>query len=480
MALVHAQRARRIVLVVGIAAALSACGNARSKRPKSNDNPDNVVANNTTSGVVCGDGLVGSGETCDSAIADGVGSCPTECRAPACHTATVRGTPAACDAECLVEPVGCADGDGCCSIGCDATTDSDCTNICGDGVIAPNELCDSNCPTTCGSPTACSSVELVGDPTRCSAQCVERAIEICQGGDGCCPPSCDANHDADCGASCGNGTLEPGESCDADCPTSCDDGVACTRDLRAGAPETCNVVCLHEEVRVCVGGDGCCPAGCTSASDSDCSATCGDGSLDPGELCDGNCPASCNDGNACTRDMLRGAASTCNAQCTYENINVCQGGDGCCPAGCSNANDSDCSCTPATCQQLGIQCGPASNGCGGTLQCGTCSSGTCDQGICDGGTATSTVGAPCTRDADCTGGVLAEAFCITAAEGYPGGYCSAPCQLVCADFSSICAGELAPLVGNCYAGCVTAGDCRTGYDCVEVTTGLGAFNACLP
>jgi hypothetical protein len=30
------------------------------------------------------------------------------------------------------------------------------------------------------------------------------------------------------------------------------------------------------------------------------------------------------------------------------------------------------SCTPVTCQQLGFNCGPAGNGCGGALNCGTC------------------------------------------------------------------------------------------------------------
>ena len=40
-------------------------------------------------------------------------------------------------------------------------------------------------------------------------------------------------------------------------------------------------------------------------------------------------------------------------------------------------------CTPTTCAQLGAQCGPASNGCGGTLMCGSCLAGqTCTAGKC--------------------------------------------------------------------------------------------------
>jgi hypothetical protein len=390
---------------------------------------------------------------------------------------------ATCDAKCTVEPVGCVDGDGCCSVGCDANSDSDCTNICGDGVIEENELCDLNCPTTCGSPNACSLVELVGDPDRCSARCVESSIELCQGGDGCCPASCNATSDSDCGASCGNGTLEPGESCDGDCPVSCDDGSSCTSDVRAGSSDTCNVVCINEEIRVCVGADGCCPAGCTNANDSDCSASCGNGQVDAGETCDGNCPTSCADNDACTRDSLRGAPSSCSVQCVHEITNVCQGGDGCCPSGCTSANDSDCQCAPDSCGSLGIQCGPANNGCGGTIQCGACQTGTCDQGLCPGGGGSAVVGAPCSVDADCPDTVNTAPFCITAADGYPGGYCSSTCQLLCGDFVSVCASTTGPLPleGICLAPCMTNQDCRNGYTCQQVDSGfMGILNACLP
>lgn len=38
-------------------------------------------------------------------------------------------------------------------------------------------------------------------------------------------------------------------------------------------------------------------------------------------------------------------------------------------------------CTPKTCSQLGVQCGPAGDGCGNALQCGTCATGqTCGGG----------------------------------------------------------------------------------------------------
>lgn len=41
-------------------------------------------------------------------------------------------------------------------------------------------------------------------------------------------------------------------------------------------------------------------------------------------------------------------------------------------------------CTPMTCQELGKNCGPVSDGCGGTLDCGTCSEGaTCNLNVCE-------------------------------------------------------------------------------------------------
>ena len=478
---------RKLSSIFLVALGLVACSEPPSKRP---DRPSNNGAtNNQTTGAtnnatnnggeaVCGDGFLSSGELCDSGIAEGKGACVRSCAAPACSVATLVGSPSTCDSACKVEPVACVNGDGCCSTGCDATTDDDCTNVCGDGVVAPNELCDGDCPTACGSPTACSVVRLEGEAARCNAQCINTPIEICQSGDGCCPSVCNANNDGDCGATCGNGTLEPGESCDGACPTSCDDGVACTEDAIAGAAETCNVVCSNTEVRVCNSGDGCCPAGCSQATDDDCSATCGDGVVDATETCDGNCPTSCDDGAACTRDTLRGTAAACTAECVHTAINVCQSGDGCCPAGCSNATDSDCACTPTTCADLGYECGPADNGCGGTIQCGACTSGACTGGLCEVMQEPSPIGEPCTTDAQCQT-VSTAGFCFRESDGYPDGYCSEACQFVCADFYSVCASPLG-FEGTCHKNCADDSDCRPGYSCDFITTILGDQYACFP
>jgi hypothetical protein len=241
-------------------------------------------------------------------------------------------------------------------------------------------------------------------------------------------------------------------------------------------------VCTNEEIRVCQGGDGCCPAGCSQASDSDCSATCGDGVVDDGETCDGNCPTTCDDGQVCTRDTLRGSAANCNVSCRFDPITVCQGGDGCCPDGCTNTNDSDCTCVPDTCQGLGVECGPVANGCGGTIQCGTCASGSCTSGQCEGEQQESEIGTPCTSDTDCDDPLNQSPFCLTSADGWPDGYCSASCQLIaCEDFVSVCASDPSvPFFGSCLRPCVDESDCRTGYTCEVVTALLGELNACVP
>jgi cysteine-rich repeat protein len=76
--------------------------------------------------------------------------------------------------------------------------------------------------------------------------------------------------------------------------------------------------------------------------------TCGNGAIDPGELCDtgipsgdGACPTSCDDGQACTTDTLIGGG-TCQAQCRHVDVTDPIPGDGCCPAGQNHGTDPDC------------------------------------------------------------------------------------------------------------------------------------------
>jgi len=93
--------------------------------------------------------------------------------------------------------------------------------------------------------------------------------------------------------------------------------------------------------------------------------------------------------------------------CQQQNINCGPAGDGCggllncgsctTPAICGGGGPGQCgapdtgTCTPMTCQQLGFNCGPAGDGCGGLLDCGTCvAPDTCggggQSGVCGGTT----------------------------------------------------------------------------------------------
>ncbi|MFU8806044.1 MAG: RCC1 domain-containing protein, partial [Bradymonadaceae bacterium] len=77
--------------------------------------------------------------------------------------------------------------------------------------------------------------------------------------------------DVDPSLLCGNDEIDEGETCDGDCPETCDDLHVCTINTMLGSAETCNVECVAEIIETCQDDDGCCPQGCHSLNDSDCS-----------------------------------------------------------------------------------------------------------------------------------------------------------------------------------------------------------------
>jgi cysteine-rich repeat protein len=399
----------------------SVCGNGELGSSEECDDgnllPDDGCAPDCT--LECGDGRVSGAEDCDVGLPEGTpGACPTTCDdGEVCTADLLSGSD--CDVTCsntaITEP---ADGDLCCPSGADAASDDDCAGSCGDGLRTGDEACDTGiavgnpgaCLDSCDDGVACTMDVLAGAAT-CAAACTYSPISTAANGDGCCPSGATIGSDDDCAPACGDGVLSSGELCDTSllsgvgrCPTSCDDGLACTADALVDAG-TCAARCTTSPITAPANGDGCCPSGATTATDSDCSPACGDGVVQSGERCDtaitsgpGRCPTACDDGMACTSDVLTGSG-TCAAMCTSSPITALVSGDGCCPSGGTIATDGDCAArcgdgvvsAPESCDTsnlAGATC--VSRGfTAGTLACSACAfdaSGctTCGNGVREG------------------------------------------------------------------------------------------------
>ncbi len=321
----------------------------------------------------CGNGRVDTGESCDSAITEGAGVCPTECPDDGnqCTQETLFGFSEDCDSECRATVINdCSPGDGCCPAGCNAANDLDCSANCDNGVVdtEDGETCDppSSCPTEadCDDMDPCTNDSLTGSAANCSAACANIPITEAANGDGCCPPGEDGSTDDDCMFVCGNGTVEmPQETCDnmieagmpGACPedaAACDDNNGCTTDEFTGSPDNCSALCTNTvAITDPINDDGCCPTGATEANDNDCVAVCDNGTIEAGEVCDpiATCPTACDDQDACTTDTLMGDAQMCTAECQFDPITACGAAEGCCPATCTPTMDSDCT---ALCTQM--------------------------------------------------------------------------------------------------------------------------------
>lgn len=276
---------------------------------------------------VCGNGIREAAELCD-------GDCPATCDAPTgCLKSSLEGSPATCDARCVVvETTDCKSGDDCCAPSCKYPEDSDCSKSCGDGVVDSPELCepgskDKPCPTSCDDADPCTQDIKTGTPQQCNVVCSHTPVTVAKNGDQCCPRGGNANSDSDCSPNCGNKVKEGSEVCDGDCPTSCDDGDPCTVDKLSGSAGQCTAACTNAPIVRPANGDGCCPEGANASNDNDCSPSCGNRIKEGNEICDGDCPMSCTDTDPCTSDKLSGSASQCNAVCTHSPMTRTQPGN---------------------------------------------------------------------------------------------------------------------------------------------------------
>jgi hypothetical protein len=197
------------------------------------------------------------GETCDPKS-----SCPTSCDDKnACTVDQMTGSSATCNVACTHTAITtCGAADGCCLAKCNANTDPDCSPTCGNGAVEKGETCDppASCPTNCDDNDPCTIDQMTGSSAKCNVVCTHTSKGCSLAStDKCCPVGCNANTDSDCSPVCGNGVMEPGETCgdpQPPCPTSCDDGDPCTTDALGGTP--CNVVCTHTPITTCIPGDG--------------------------------------------------------------------------------------------------------------------------------------------------------------------------------------------------------------------------------
>jgi hypothetical protein len=180
-----------------------------------------------------------------------------------------------------------------------------------------------------GRPPSAADDPMNSAPDRDSAA---EAPPVIAGADAAVAPDQGA---AEVGPRCGNGVLEATELCDGTCPTTCP-GQGCSVFALQGAAATCNARCVESgRITACTAGDGCCPPGCTSGNDSDCSLVCG--------TADGVCPSGCvpsqdvdckraaGDGCLAASDCVSG--SCVDNRCCVQSCAACQsctGGSGTC------------------------------------------------------------------------------------------------------------------------------------------------------
>ncbi len=268
--------------------------------------------------AVCGNAYLDVGELCDPGLPVDAGACAASCDdGQACTVDVLSGS--GCQASCAWGVIATpAAGDGCCPSGASALTDSDCAAVCGNGVHEPGERCDvaldggrGACPRVCNDGRSCTADALDGGGT-CAAACVFTPVTLPRNGDGCCPPGENPTTDTDCVLGCGNGLVDPGETCDTRilvgpgrCPTVCADGQACTRDV-VNNEGLCTAACSFPPITLAEDGDGCCPPGANANTDDDCAPSCGNGAVEAGETCD---DMNSNPSDGCNACQLAPAAS---------------------------------------------------------------------------------------------------------------------------------------------------------------------------
>jgi hypothetical protein len=297
-------------------------------------------------------------------------------------------------------------------------------------------------------------------------------------GGGCIPLTCDK-----AGANCGpigdgcGGKIECGV-CTGD--DTCGGG---------GVPSVCGHRIAADDGGVLADGGACVPRTCASV-DANCGPIgdgCGGelncGTCSGAEICGGAGPSKCGnphavDGAACRPRTCADVGANCGPigdgcggkiECgTCSAPFICGGGG--IPSVCGNpfADDAGTVCKPRTCEGLGANCGPIADGCGGLLNCGTCSGAL----LCGGGGTPNRCGNPFADDAGvvCKPKTCADLGAECGAQGDGCGGVIASCG-ACAP-PAICGGGGAPSKcgggtdagsgGTCTGLCARIPSCPTG------------------
>lgn len=196
----------------------------------------------------------------------------------------------------------------------------------------------------------------------------------------------------------------------------------------------------------------------------------------PGGYCTVDCRAvNCPTGTICAQlgeDAVCAATCTTDEQC--RNGYYCEFNPGA-PFGVCDARP-----TPTPTLDVGLDSGSDAAPDAGTNDSGspdgrdTASDATPPDTTPPDGTAN--YGATCATAADCTAASPLDSRCLVAAQGFPGGYCSASCDPA----RNGCGGDAVCIRtsagGLCIAGCAETTTCREGYECCAAGDGAG----CLP
>ncbi len=460
--------------------------------------------------VVCGNGVVEAGETCDDGNTAAGDCCSPTCTYDAPGTACTSdgnvctndvcngagaclhpNNTAPCDDGLFCNGADTCGGGTCTHAGNPCTGGSECADTCNeaadncfdpagtactsDGNVCTNDQCNGSGACTHPNNTApCDDGLFCTGADICSGGACTHAGSPCAGGPECadtCNEAADNCFDAAGTACTSDGNVCTNDQCNGtgacthpNNTASCDDGLFCN-----GADTCSGGTCAAHAGNPCAGGPECADT-CNEAADN-CfdpagTACTSDGNVCTNDQCNGtgacthpNNTAPCNDGLFCN------GSDTCSGGTCTHTGNPCTGGPECADT-CNEAADNCFDPAGTGCTSDGNVC--TNDQCNGTGACAHPNNAApCDDGLFCNGADTCSGGA-CTHAGDpCTGGPECAVTCNEAADNCfdpSGTACTVdgdPCTLDQCDGSGTCAHP----TGNDGAACSDGDDCTSGEIC---------------